>query len=217
MKNNSLIGCALFASVLLPSTYGNLFSNPSFESGGFIPNGDNTMEVPVGSPAIADWSVVNDTLAWIGPANPFGISASDGGYFLDLTNYQFGAPFSGVSQSIPTVPGASYLVTFDLGSSNLPGGGGLAGLQVSANGSVIGGLSVSGTSVPSAWTPGSASFVATGASTLIQFIGTEGHHYIGLDNVSVVRQGTTVPEGGSTALMALTALGSLLCVRRQGR
>jgi len=213
MKQHSLLACAFVASVLLPSAHGNLFSNPSFESGGFIPNGDDTMEVPVGSPAITGWGVVNDTLAWIGPANPFGISASDGGYFLDLTNYQGGAPFGGVGQAIPTVAGASYLVTFDLGSSSLSGGP-TSALQVFAGGSLIGGLSVSGTPVQNLWTSGSASFVASGPSTTIRFLGTEAVHYIGLDNVSVVRQDTPVPDGGSTALMALTALGSLLCLPR---
>ena len=47
---------------------------------------------------ITNWTVVNDTIAWINNlANPFTLSAQDGSKFLDLTNYQAGAPFGGVT------------------------------------------------------------------------------------------------------------------------
>ncbi len=62
-----------------------------------MPNGDDTMSLPAGSGALGSWLVVNGSLAWIGPANPFGLTASDGSYFLDLTDYDDAAPYGGVS------------------------------------------------------------------------------------------------------------------------
>jgi len=75
------------------------------------------MSLPVGSTAITGWASVGDTLAWIGTGNPWGLSANDGARFLDLTDFAAGAPFGGVVQTVATSPGASYVLSFDLGSS----------------------------------------------------------------------------------------------------
>ena len=101
----------------------NLITNGSFEdTTNFVPDpghpGDDTARLPVGSTAMTGWTVVNSGLAWIGPTNPFGLSASDGSYFLDLTDYTDAAPYGGVTQSIATVLGQHYRLTFDLGSSS---------------------------------------------------------------------------------------------------
>jgi hypothetical protein len=78
-----------------------------------------TMRLAVGSTAMPGWTVVNSGLAWIGPSNPFGLSASNGSYFLDLTDYTDASPYGGVAQiSIATVIGTQYQLTFDLGSSS---------------------------------------------------------------------------------------------------
>ena len=66
------------------------------------------MSLNPGATAITGWAVLTDTTAWIGPTNPFGLSASDGSFFLDLTNYQAGRPFAGVAQTFATIPGALY-------------------------------------------------------------------------------------------------------------
>ncbi len=116
----------------------NLLTNGSFEdTTNFVNQGNDTMDLPVGSSLMPGWTVSGSHyVSWIGPTNPFlGLTASDGSYFLDLTGYIFGAPFSGVSQTIPTQAGATYLLTFDLGSG--PFWGLQDGLAVSA-GSVVG-------------------------------------------------------------------------------
>jgi hypothetical protein len=175
--------------------------NGSFETGSFVNQGSDTMSPGVGSTVITGWTIVTDTIAWIGPSNPFSLAASNGDYFLDLTNYEPGPPFGGVSQSITTTPGATYLLTFDLGSSSrwgLP-----SSLNVTAGSS-----SQTFTSTLTAinnWEPHNLSFVASGASTLITLQGVGGLNYIGVDNVDVsLADGTGgVPEPGAWSMMIL--------------
>ena len=84
-------GLAVAAAVIgigLPA-YGNLLINGSFELGSFVADpshpGDDTMSLAVGATDMTGWTVENAALAWIGSSNPFVLTASDGGYFLDLT------------------------------------------------------------------------------------------------------------------------------------
>ena len=51
--------------------HANLLANGSFESGAFVNQGNDTMSPPNGSTVITGWTVVGDTIAWIGPTNPF--------------------------------------------------------------------------------------------------------------------------------------------------
>ena len=118
---NRFATIVLSASLLASAAHANLRTNGSFEAGAFVNQGNDTMSLAPGSTVITGWTVVTDTTAWIGPANTFGLSASDGSYFLDLSNYQFGAPFAGMSQVITTTPGATYPLTFELGGSNVWG------------------------------------------------------------------------------------------------
>jgi hypothetical protein len=184
--------------VALPS-YANLISNGSFESGNFVPNAQDTMVLTVGATDITDWTVQNASLAWIGPANPFGLSASDGSYFLDLSGYHDNAPYGGVlqSQTIATTVGAQYRVTFDIGTDpqydSAP-----VGVQVTAGSS-----SSSFTSTPlnpNQWESFSFDFIATSTATTLSLVGQAGtdEKYVGLDNVSVVQ----IPEPGTLALLA---------------
>jgi hypothetical protein len=204
LMNSSMaaIGAATTLAAACP-TYAAVV-NGSFEAGSFVNQGNDTMSPGVGSTVITGWTVVTDTIAWIGPSNPFGLTASDGDYFLDLTNYQAGAPFGGVSQSIATTTGATYLLTFDLGSSAFWG-------LPSALSATAGSSSQTFTSTlvgNDNWESHSLSFVANGASTLVTLQGVTGFNYIGLDNVDVtfVRGPGVVPEPG-TWLMMIVGFG----------
>ncbi len=73
-----------------------LITNGSFEgwaSGNFahrpesFPAVNDTMVLAPGSTTMTGWTVVNGDVAWIGPTNPFNLTASKGSYFLDLTGY----------------------------------------------------------------------------------------------------------------------------------
>jgi hypothetical protein len=212
--SSTLRALALCASlVTATAAHANLLSNGSFELGGFVNQGNDTMSLAAGSTVITGWTVVNDTTAWIGATNPFGLTASDGSFFLDLTNYQTGAPFAGMSQVIATTPGAVYALSFDLGGSNF------WGRPDSITASAAGHSATFTTPLTGSnndWQHETMQFTATSTSTTVLLQGVAGSRYIGLDNVSVdFVSAPAVPEAGTWALM-LVGLGALgTTVRRR--
>jgi len=184
----------------------NLITNGGFESGAYIPSSNDTMTLPVGSTAMNGWTVTDDLIAWIGPVNPWSLAASEGDFFLDLTDFATGSPFGGVSQNITTVAGQSYEISFDLGSSNLWGRP--SAIEASAAGfsniftsSTVGGVSD--------WDRFSMLFTANSDTTTIFLRGVTGFQYIGLDNVSV----TTVPVPAALVLF-LSGIGTIFSIGR---
>ncbi len=205
---------ALSASVLgLPTAHANLLTNGSFESGGFVNQGNDTMSPIAGSTVMTGWTVITDTTAWIGPTNPFGLSASDGSYFLDLSNYQAGAPFAGVTQTIATTPGSTYQLSFDLGGSTFWGRP--DSLTASAAGTSTT-FTTPSTGTNNDWYHETLLFVADAASTTVQLQGQAGINYIGLDNVSVdFVSAAPVPEPGTWTLLAAGLVPLLVAARRR--
>ena len=164
--------------------HANLITNGSFESGIYTPPGNDTMSLGVGATNITGWTVISDTIAWIGPSNPWGLTASTDDFFLDLTDYSFGAPFGGVSQTIATTVGMTYQLSFDLGSSNLWGRpSSILATAGSASATFTGDL----TGGNSDWQSFMMSFTANSASTTISLAGIGGQNYIGLEPDSVKR------------------------------
>jgi hypothetical protein len=173
------------------------------------------MSLNTGSTTITGWTVVTDTTAWIGASNPFSLAASDGQFFLDLTNYQLGAPFAGVTQTIATTPGATYSLSFDLGGSNRWGRP--DGVTASAAGTSMT-FTTPTTGTLNDWYHETMSFVATGSSTIITLQGASGFNYIGLDNVSAdLKSGSGVPEPATLGLLGLGIVGIGLTRRRHAR
>ena len=193
--------CILAAAVLgvgLPS-YGNLLINGSFEFGNFVPVADDTMPLAVGATDMTGWTVQNGALAWIGPANPFGLTASDGSFFLDLSGYHDNAPYAGVvqAQTISTTIGAQYRLSLDIGTSP-PYNTAPVSVLVTA-----GSASTTFTSNPlivNQWEPFVFEFIATSANTTVSFDGqaNTSQSYIGLDNASIV----LIPEPSTLTLIA---------------
>jgi hypothetical protein len=197
------------------SPQANLLTNGSFESGAFVNQGNDTMSLAPGSTVITGWTVVTDTTAWIGAANPFGLSANDGSFFLDLTNYQAGSPFAGMSQTIATIPGATYSLSFDLGSSTF------WGRPDSITASAAGTLqtfTAPTTGGNNDWQSVLMQFVASSATTTVLLQGASGFNYIGLDNVDVEFVSgpgpRPIPEPITLALLGL-GLASLAVARRR--
>lgn len=187
----------------------NLITNGSFETGTFLPPSNQTMTLAPGSTSLTGWTVVDDSIAWIGVGDPWSLDALSGDRFLDLSDYSAGAPFGGVSQSIATVAGGEYTVTFALGSSNRWGRP--SALKVTAGGTSATFTSAT-TGTNNDWDIHSMTFIATGATTNITFTGVSGANYIGLDDVVV----TGVPEPES-ALLVLAGAGVLVVRSRRQR
>lgn len=204
MRTHLRSAAAAFGVLACGIAHANLIANGSFESGSFVPQGSQTMTLSPGSTALTGWQVVNDSLAWIGVGDPWGLDAQDGDLFLDLSDYSAGAPFGGVQQSLSTAPGYEYTVTFYLGSSDRWGRP--ASLTVSAAGQSDSFDSPT-TGTNNDWQQFSFKFVANSASTALSFVGASGVNYIGLDNVVVTV--TAVPEPTTTVLLlaGVAALG----------
>lgn len=207
------------AAVLCATLFGvsaahaNLLTNGSFETGAFVNQGNDTMSLGAGSTVITGWTVLTDTTAWIGAANPFSLLASDGSYFLDLTNYQPGAPFAGVAQVINTTPGATYSLSFDLGGSNRWGRP--DSLTASAAGTSAT-FSTPGTGTDNDWYSHTLQFVASASTTTVTLQGQAGFNYIGLDNVAVELVAMpAIPEPQTWILMVAGLAPLVLFARRR--
>lgn len=195
-------GFMLAAAILgvgLPS-YGSLLTNGSFESGAFVPDplypGDDTMNLTVGATDMTGWTAENADLAWIGPSNPFGLSASDGGYFLDLSGFHDNAPYGGVQQTVSTTIGTQYRLSFDIGTDPAYDS---AAVSVNVTGTGGPALFTSAPASPNRWETFTFDFTATSASTTIELDGqaATNEKYLGLDNVSL----EAIPEPGTLVLV----------------
>ena len=209
-----MCACSIFGS----AQAANLLTNGSFEdTTNFVNQGNDTMDLNVGSTSMPGWTVSGSHyVSWIGPTNPFNLTASPSGgsYFLDLTGYIAGAPFSGVTQTIATSAGASYLLTFDLGSS--PQWGLQDGLTATAGSASAVFTSTNSGAQTNLWQAESLAFTASGSTTTISLIGNSGVNYIGLDNVSVVQTAAGVPEPAIWTMMLIGfgGIGAALRTRR---
>lgn len=205
--------CLVGALAASSAANANLLTNGSFEAGRFAPGSNQTMTLAPGDTSLTGWTITNDAIAWIGAGDPWGLDASDGDRFLDLTDYSSGVPFGGLSQSFATSPGTAYLVAFSLGSSTHWGRP--SAVTVSAAGA-----SQTFTSPASGgnndWERHTMSFLATGPSTTLSIIGAAGGNYIGVDDVSVAAVAAGVPEP-STATLLLVGAGLLLARARRAK
>ena len=186
--------------------------NGSFESGNFVFDSQGADSLPAGSTAITGWTTINAEIAVITTPNNFSIVAPDGTKSLDLTGFHDSVPYGGIRQSVNTVAGQNYDLSFFIGSSF-----NTTSIAVDTGGA------------PTTFTnPGDGTFnfkqytynfTATGPSviTLLGTVASTGN-YIGLDKVALTPRGSVAgtPEPGSVALFAGMALsGGILLKRRR--
>jgi choice-of-anchor C domain-containing protein len=216
MKTIALAGALLAATVLAGSASAatNLISNGGFNNGGTVGEpGGGFQTLGVGSGALTDWSIDAGTIDWI---KGYWQSSDGDGYSVDLN----GNSPATISQTISTVAGKSYTLTFDMSGNpdNFRGDTRIAVLG--ANGNMIGGafynLTGANSKANMLWAARTFSFIADGASTTISFASGNGGdnccYGAAIDNVGV----TGVPEPAAWALMILGfgAAGATLRRRR---
>jgi hypothetical protein len=125
------------------------------------------------------------------------LCCAHGSFFLDLTSYQTGAPFAGMSQVIATTPGAVYSLSFDLGGSTFWGRP--EAITASAAGTSAT-FTTPLTGSNDDWQHVGMQFTASSTSTAVLLQGLAGRQYIGLDNASVdLVSAPAVPEPGTWA------------------
>jgi hypothetical protein len=219
-----VVGAALLASAPLGAQVAN---------GGF-----EAPVVPVGSfmlfnagSSFAGWSVTG-ARGNIGITsttfNQFGFSfpAHSGAQWLDLTGLSSNQPI-GVQQTVTTVPGTLYDLSFWVGNISNPGGafGTSSTVNVFVNGVALAPATNSGGvgTTTLDWQQFARSFTATGTSTTIALINGDPatDNSNGLDDVLLTvgtqPPPTTTPEPGAALLLAtgLVPLGVVLRSRRR--
>jgi hypothetical protein len=174
--------------------------------------------------SIGAWTVVGPQASIVSGSfvqNGISFIAQDGAQWLDLTG-DGSNQSEGVQQSVATVPGQTYQLSFWVGNVNNVGGifGTTSTVDLSINGASHGAFTNSCTTCTTTqgWEQFTTSFVAAGTTTLVTFVNGDGptDNSNGLDNVVLTGEGGTgVPEPATLGLMALGLAGALLRRRRR--
>jgi hypothetical protein len=198
----------------------NLLLNVSFEDTQSNPftNQNNGADALTSSSSnlIYGWTQTgNAEVDWISNSNNFGVTTPYGNYFLDLTGgavYHGDALGQGIQQTVVTVAGGEYSLSFYLGSSSIYGY--QDGVAVTAtNATLVGGPTFTSTNdgtETAKWELETLSLIATGSSTTINFSGAFGPHYIGLDNADLEFVGvaaTPLPPTWTMLIAGFIGLG----------
>ena len=196
----------------------NLLINGSFESASINVVGPSFSEVVSlrgGSTSIQGWTVLGAVVQWYGGPT-LDLAASDGTKFLDLTALSTRVPYAGVRQTVSTVPGQIYSLSFEVSSradlttpvtvrTSLSAVMSGPRLQTFTTPMVISGQ---------AWTRFSLDFMAANSSTTLDISGFSASGHTGLDKVSLIA--TPIPEPGRWTMM-LAGLVVLIAVMRRRR
>lgn len=164
--------------------------NGDFELG--ADPGDLT-RVAAGAGDITGWTVLPTAVDYIGGY----WQASSGQRFVDLDGH-FGER-GGLAQAVPSVPGTTYIVHFDLAGFPVPGAPYVKTMQVRAAGQVSDySFSVVGKSAENmGWEHHTFTFTAVAGTTFLEFVSTNDPPGLGpaVDNVNAY---PPVPAAGST-------------------
>jgi Protein of unknown function (DUF642) len=235
MKKLALCGISIWTMAIGMPAMANLIFNGDFEDGTFAPNNPaGEMVLLNGSTAIAGW-VVNGgggaagDITWESNANAWGVLTPNGDKFLELTGYfnDRNNPHGGITvsatQSVNTIAGTQYVLTFDMGSSqhydqNYPNIGNPQ-IMVTVNGTPTsytttdGDISAPDTDGFMHWQAESFTFVASGPQTSLSFLAVTpglddviGLDHVGLNAADPPQDPPAVPESNTAIAAALLLL-----------
>jgi hypothetical protein len=211
-----VVGCAMGAR----GVRANLVADGSFETPVQPANAETSF--PGGS-TMGAWNVLgNDVLLIQAPGFEVGsagitFNAFDGIQCCDVTGSGNTGPTDGVSQTISTVSGGTYHLSFYLGTALSNNGTSVyqtpARVEVRINsGAAVGFSNTQTTSGFVNWQPFSMNFTATGSTTTITFLnGETTNSFAGIDLVDV----EAVPEPGTLAVVGM-GFAAVLWRRRRG-
>ena len=198
-----------------------LLSNGSFETptvpvGGFTNFG-------TGRTSITGWTVVGPQASVVSgsfSSECCKFPAADGVQWLDLTG-DLSNQAEGVEQSVATVPGKTYDISFEVGNVFDPRGiyGTTSTVAVMVDGTSLGTFTNSCTTCTGTltWENFSTSFVASGATTMVEFLNQDptSDNSNGLDKVVLTGAAAAAPEPATLGLLALGLAGVGLFPRRR--
>lgn len=202
-----LIAAMILLSVPATRSDAAFIVNGSFESP-TVPVGSFT-NFSGGSNAITGWTVVGvDSAVVNGTFTQSGIvfQAQSGNQWLDLSGVTSNSNTSGVTQTVATTAGATYQLSFYVGSATDNNSFYASTVDLSINGGPR--ASFTNPVAPTNrldWRQFTASFTATGATTNVTFFnGSAPNNFLsGLDNVSIAEASpmSAVPEPASMVLL----------------
>ncbi len=193
------------------------FINGSFES---TPVAAGTFTNYLGGSNIGGWTIVGVDSAIVNSAVQSGITfqAQDGNNWIDLAGVNSNSPTSGVTQSVSTMIGGAYELSFYVGSST----DNVYFFASTVNLSIDGGTltSFTNTTTPNNmldWKKFTVAFIAQNSNTSFTFTnGSASSNYqSGLDNVSLTS--VAVPEPFSITIWGIGAIGMGLVARRRAK
>lgn len=196
---------------LSPSSRAAVIANGSFESPDVAVGTFDTFGNA--STAITGWVVVGfDATVVSGPfpALPMIFQAQDGNQFLDLTGPGTNSSTNGVVQSVATIPGQLYSLSFHVGSGTDFSTFAASTVDLSIDGGAR--VGYTNPNIPAThldWQQFVVEFTATGLVTDIAFYNGSGagNHLSGLDNVAI----TAIPESSAIpVLLGAFSLGGVL-------
>ena len=154
--------------------------------------------VPGGSALIPGWTTIDSGVEWFQPTAFADNPPPAGSYVVDLANYFNSA--GGLQQTFATLPGATYVVNFQLGTSQSVGRNGSCEIVVAADGvsEIYSALNLSALTV---YTPRVFTFVADDASATLSLrcLQDATQHFAFVDAVTL-NAAAAVPERSRLAL-----------------
>ncbi|MGA2591153.1 MAG: DUF642 domain-containing protein [Bryobacteraceae bacterium] len=200
----------------------NLLVNGDFETPAIAAG--SVLNVSSGSTDLTGWTVIGTaplTVALVSGAyigGTINFPAEDGHQWLDLTGTDYSTGTRGITQTVPTSAGMSYLLTFWVGNVFDPGGnfGTTSTVGLKINGTAAGNFTNSTPATTMNWQQFSATFIAVGNSTEIEFdnLDPPGDSSNGLDNVVLQQTASArqAPVIGAGGVVSASAFGEFTSV-----